>query len=340
MKYAIYDAGSMGVVLGAFIAYSGINIDLINRNEHTVNAMLSRGISVTGKANFTVKVNAILPNEMDSDYDVIFLMTKHQYSDVVVKELKDFLSKDGVIVSLQNGFPEPAIADIIGPEHTMGCIADWHATLTSPCESNLLTERESVSFKIGRMEGVPDEKVEEVKGLLEKMGPVTVEEDFVGVRWSRLLINAVFSGLGTVMDGTYAEVINDKFAKKVALRAIRECVEVADASGINIAPIQGRDIKKTFMYTNAIKKSMALSAIPKLVEDRTAHIPGMLQNMRNGKISGVESINGVICKYGKEHNVPTPVNDKIFEIILKIQEGKLPNSKENILLFDTIMMND
>ncbi|MBR4451128.1 MAG: ketopantoate reductase family protein [Clostridia bacterium] len=340
MKYAIYDASSMGVVLGAFIAYSGIDIELINRNEHTVNSMLSKGISVKGKANFSVKANAILPNEMDGEYSVIFLMTKHAYSDVVVKELKDFLSKDGVIVSLQKGVPEPAIADIIGPEHTMGCICDWNATLTAPGESTLLTDRESVSFKLGRMPGVPDEKVEEVKGLLEKMGPVTVEEDFIGVRWSKLLINATFSGLGTVMDGTYADVVNDKFAKKVALLAIKECIDVADAAGINIAPINGMDIKKTFSYTNSFKKSRALSAVPKLVSERLPHVPGMLQNLRAGKISGVESINGIVCKYGKDNNVPTPVNDKIFEIILKEQEGKLPYTKENILLFDTILMKD
>ncbi len=340
MKYAIYDASSMGIVLGAFIAYSGIDIELINRNEHTVNSMLSKGISVKGTANFNVKANAILPNEMEGEYDVIFLMTKHLYSDIVVRELKSFLSKDGVIVSLQKGVPEPAIADIIGTEHTMGCICEWNATLTAPGESTLLTERESVSFKLGRMSGVSDDKLEEVKKLLETMGPVTVEEDFIAVRWSKLLINATFSGLGTVMNGTYADVINDKFAKKVALRSIKECIEVADAAGINIAPINGIDVKKTFNYTNSFKKSRALSSVSKLISERTAHIPGMLQNLRSGKVSGVESINGLVCKYGKENNIKTPVNDKILEIIIKEQEGKLPFTSENILLFDTIMMNE
>ena len=340
MKYAIYDAASMGIVLGAFISYSGVDIELINRNEHTVSSILSKGISVTGKANFSTKAKAILPNEMEGEYSVIFLMTKHLYSDVVVKELKNFLSKDGVIVSLQKGIPEPAIAEIIGPEHTMGCIADWNATLTGPGESTLLTDRENVSFRIGRMEGVPDEKVEEVKGLLEKMGPVTVEEDFIGVRWSKLLINATFSGIGTVMNCTYADVVNDKFARKVALKSILECIYVAAAAGVTIAPIKGKELKKVFNCSNSFKKSKALKAVPTLVEDRLAHVPGMLQNLRSGKTSGVDNVNGVVCKYGKEYNIPTPVNDKIYEVIQKVEEGKLPYDKENILLFDTIMMND
>ena len=39
MKYAIYGAGAMGTVLGAYIARAGIPVDLINRNERHVAAL-------------------------------------------------------------------------------------------------------------------------------------------------------------------------------------------------------------------------------------------------------------------------------------------------------------
>ena len=34
MRAAIYGAGAMGTVLGAFIARAGVQIDLINRNQN------------------------------------------------------------------------------------------------------------------------------------------------------------------------------------------------------------------------------------------------------------------------------------------------------------------
>ena len=33
MKYAIYGAGSLGIVLGAYLAKAGVDIELINRNK-------------------------------------------------------------------------------------------------------------------------------------------------------------------------------------------------------------------------------------------------------------------------------------------------------------------
>ena len=80
----------------------------------------------------TVPVNAITPDEMSGKYSVIFLMTKQLHNPEVVAFLKPFLTDDGVIVTLQNGIPEPGIAEIIGKEHTMGCAVEWGANLSAP----------------------------------------------------------------------------------------------------------------------------------------------------------------------------------------------------------------
>ena len=155
MKYAIYGAGSLGIVLGAYLAKAGVDIELVNRNKQHVEALLSKGARVKGKANFRVPVKAVFPNEMEGKYDIIFLMTKQLYNDKVVKDLKQFLADDGVIVTLQNGIPEPGIAEIIGSEHTIGCVVEWGATLSAPGESTLTSEPDSLSFQMGQWKVFP-----------------------------------------------------------------------------------------------------------------------------------------------------------------------------------------
>ena len=76
MKVAIYGAGAMGTVLGAYIAKAGVDIDLINRNEKHVVALKEKGAHIIGTVDFTQKVNALLPSEMSEKYDIILLMTK------------------------------------------------------------------------------------------------------------------------------------------------------------------------------------------------------------------------------------------------------------------------
>ena len=58
MKCAIYGAGAMGTVLGAYIARAGVEIDLINRNENHISALKQDGAKIIGTTEFTQKVNA------------------------------------------------------------------------------------------------------------------------------------------------------------------------------------------------------------------------------------------------------------------------------------------
>ena len=48
MRAAIYGAGSLGTILGAFITKKGGQIDLINHNEKHVAALRRNGAVITG----------------------------------------------------------------------------------------------------------------------------------------------------------------------------------------------------------------------------------------------------------------------------------------------------
>lgn len=336
-RYAIYGAGSLGTVLGAYITKNGGEIDLINRNKAHVKALNEKGAHITGKVEMTVPVKAYTPDEMTGKYDVILLMTKQLHNVEVVTMLKDFLTEKGVIVSLQNGLPEPGIADIIGPQHTMGCVVEWGATLSEPGVCILTSEPDSLSFHMGKMPGISDEQFAMVKNLLELMCPVHEEENILGARWSKLLINATFSGLGTVMGGVFGDVYENKDARKVALRCMKECIDVGQAAGVTFAPVQGKNIIKLFYYKNAAKKAFGLFLMPIAMKKHRNIEPSMLQDLKNNKPCEVDAINGVVCEWGRKMNVPTPVNDKIVEVIKKQQNGELKLEAFNINLFKDLI---
>ena len=337
MRYAIYGAGSLGTVLGAYITKNGVDIDLINRNKAHVEALNRSGAHITGTVNMTVPVKAITPDEMSGKYDVILLLTKQLHNAEVVTMLKDYLAAEGVLVTLQNGLPEPEIADIVGSDRTMGCVVEWGATLAAPGECILTSDPDSLSFHMGRMEGISEAQYRMVKELLEKMCPVHEEPNLLGARWSKLLINATFSGLGTVVGGTFGDVSEDKDARKVAIRCMKECIDVGHAAGVTFAPVQGKDITRLFYYKGAFKRAIATLLIPIAMKKHRAIEPSMLQDLKKGKPCEVEAINGVVCSYGKKLGVPTPFNDRIVEIIRKQEAGVLKLDKANIRLFDDLL---
>jgi 2-dehydropantoate 2-reductase len=336
MNAAIYGAGSLGTILGAYLAKNGHPIDLINHNKAHVEALNAHGAHIVGKVDFTVPVRALLPREMSEPYDVVFLMTKQLDNKAVVESLLPFLKPDGTLCTMQNGLPEPGIAEIVGKNRVIGCAIAWGATMLRPGVCELTSEPDTLTFSLGKLQGKPDQKLLEVKNLLELMGPVTVEENFIGARWAKLLVNAAFSGMSTVLGCTFGEVSSDKRARLCAQRIIKECIDVAHTTGIAIEPIQGKDIVKLFDYHSELKRLISFVLIPLAMKKHRMLKPSMLQDLEKGRHCEIDAINGVVSLFGGKLHVPTPYNDLVVEIVHEIESGKGSPSFRNLDRFLTL----
>ena len=333
MRIAIYGAGSLGTILGAFITKAGVSIELINRNKVHIEALKNKGAQVVGTMNFTQPVVAYTPEEMNGTYDILFLMTKQQHNAEVVQMLKGFLAPDGVLVTFQNGLPEVQIAEVLGEERVLGCTVAWGATLQSPGVCELTSEPDALSFSIGSISKQRSKHFDKVKELLEMMGTVEVEENFLGTRWSKLLINAAFSGMSAVLGCTFGEAAGPKESRRIVQALIKECIDVCQVGGIRIEPVQGKDIVKLLNYTNALKRAFSFFIIPIAIRKHAKLKASMLQDLEKGKLTEVDAINGAVSEYGRKVNFPTPMNDKVVEIIHRIEQGELTPSFDNLRYF-------
>lgn len=333
MRTAIYGAGSLGTILGAFISKAGEPVELINRNKAHVEALNASGAKVVGTMQFEQKVTAYTPDQMSGEYDIIFLMTKQQNNKEVVQMLKGFLAPDGVLVTFQNGLPEMQIASVLGEDRVLGCTVAWGATMQSPGVCELTSEPDALSFSLGSISSTRSRHFDKVKELLEKMGTVDVEENFIGTRWSKLLINAAFSGMSAVLGCTFGEAAGPKESRRIVQALIKECIDVCAAGGIRIEPVQGKDIVKLLDYKGSVKKALSFFIIPLAIRKHARLKASMLQDLEKGKLTEVDAINGAVSDYGRKVGVPTPMNDKVVEIIHGIERGELKPGFDNLKLF-------
>lgn len=334
MRIAIYGAGSLGTILGAYLAKNKVAADLITRNEDHVAALQDKGARIEGKVSFTVPVQAIVPSKMEGEYDLIFLLTKQLENHSVALFLKDHLASDGMLCTMQNGLPEPGLAEVLGKDRVAGCTIGWGATYKSPGIVELTSETDSLTFDIGMVENHNQEALETIARVLRNMGSVTIDQYFLGSRWSKLLINTAFSGMGTVVGGTYGAVIDNKEARALVQKIMKECIDTADAANIAIAPIQGKDVVKLFDYSGAIKKWFSFHLIPFAMRKHRTIKPSMLQDIEKGKPCEVDSINGVLSEQARKVGVPTPVNDRVIDLIHRIESKELQAEMKNLELFE------
>lgn len=333
MRVAIYGAGSLGTILGAYITRAGEQIELINRNKAHIEALQTKGAQVVGTVEFVQPVEAYTPDQMSGTYDVIFLMTKQQHNAEVVTMLKEYLAADGVLVTFQNGLPEVGIAEILGEERVLGCTVAWGATMQGAGVCELTSAPDALSFSLGAITPVRHKYFDCVKALLEKMGTVDVEENFIGTRWSKLLINAAFSGMSAVLGCTFGEAAGPRASRRIVQLLIKECIDVCRAGGIRIEPVQGKDIVKLLDYAGPVKKAISSLIIPIAIRKHAKLKASMLQDLEKGKLTEVDAINGAVSAYGRRVGCPTPMNDKVTEIIHRIERGELTPNRDNLQLF-------
>ena len=127
-KIAIVGCGAMGTILGAYLTQKGCPVEMVDNYKAHVDAMNEKGAKVIGNADFTVKVNALTPDQMSGIYDIIFLFTKQTANDEVLKHLLPMLDENSTVCTLQNGVPEPYVAKYVGEKRTIGGTTNWSAT--------------------------------------------------------------------------------------------------------------------------------------------------------------------------------------------------------------------
>ncbi len=334
MRLAIYGAGSLGTVLGAYLSKDGIAVDLISRNQAHIKALQENGATIKGSISMQVPVSALLPEQMTGTYDCIILLTKQLENEKVATFLRPFLAEKGLLCTMQNGLPEPLLQEILTEERVCGCTIGWGATLLEPGVAQLTSNTDALTFNLGMGSDKQNPLLSSLAEVLSHMGNVTIEENFVGTRYAKLLINAAFSGLGTVLGCTFGEVAGNKKARLLAQRIMKECLDTAKASHIVLEKVQGKDIAKLFDYHSALKRWFSYQLIPLALKKHRSIKPSMLQDIEKGKPCEVDAINGVLSEQAHSKGVKTPVNDRVVAIIHEIEKGNLKSGWENLQLFE------
>lgn len=88
MKIAIYGAGSLGTIMGAFLSESNPDVDLIDVNEAHVNELNNNGAHIVGKVDYSQNVKALTPSQINDKYDIVLLLTKQVFNKDVLPTVK------------------------------------------------------------------------------------------------------------------------------------------------------------------------------------------------------------------------------------------------------------
>ncbi len=339
MRTAILGAGSLGIVIGALLTKKGCQVDLIDSFKENVDVLNRHGATVTGFMEFTVPVKAYTPDQLSGHYDLVILLTKQTTNKVALAQILPFLHEKSTICTLQNGIPEEAVAAIAGQPRTVGGTVGFGATWLRPGVSELTSTAatvENFAFEIGEMDGQQTDRIVKVQEILSLVGNTTILPALMDVRWSKLLMNATFSGMSATLSCTFGDVLDDDKAMQCLAHVADETVKACRASGHRMVEMNGLHMERLELANHAdIANKMPLYH---QVWDRHRNSKAsMLQDLEKGRPCEIDYINGVVARTGKKFGIETPFNDKIIELVKEAEARKGLNDFSCLSRFDALL---
>lgn len=332
-------AGSLGTILGALLTKNGVEVDMIDVWEEHIKVLNEHGATITGKMDLNVKpVRAFTPAQMEGEYDIVYLLTKTVNNKEVLPKVKQHLKPDGVVVVMQNGLPEDMVAAVVGSDRVVGCPIGWGATLLRPGVSELTTDIEKMTFDLGELTGTDSERLDLLVDILNKAGKAEKTANIMGVRWTKLVANATFSGMSTVLGCTFGDILDNPDALYCTGHIVKEALEILEASGVTPEPIQGADIR--FLYFKTREEYNKIEPIIQVIyQPHRNLIASMLQDIQKGRPCEIDGINGAMAEWAKRYSVPSPVNDQVVAVIKSIESGQLKPEMKNLSLIKVPDLN-
>jgi len=326
-------AGSLGIVVGGLISQSGGDVVLVDVNQENVTALNKNGARILGAVDLRIPVRAIRPDQLAGAYDLIILLTKQTNNHSVLTTLGPHLSTDSTVCTLQNGIPEFVVASYLGLYRVVGGTVGFGATWIEPGVSAVTSTASALAqygFDIGEIDGRVTTRIQMVRDVLAAVGGCQIVDNLMSIRWSKLLMNATFSGASTALGCTFGEVLENDIAMQFLSHIADEAIKTAHSAGVHLAPMQGEDIELLELHRDEdVTSKMPLY---RRIWDRHSSLKAsMLQDIEKGRRTEIHQINGHICTVGKAHDVKTPFNDLVVELVSEADRNKkVPHFSETL----------
>lgn len=325
-RVLIMGCGGIGGIVATYLTEVGADVTAVTTNEGIAAAVREHGFRLRGDGEpRSVPGRIELGVPAGETFELVLLATQPPSVEEAARSALPALSQSGCFVVFQNGLCESRVARLAGEDRVIGAIIAWGASMPEP---GLYDRTAAGGFTVGRMRGAPDDAVATTARLLEAIGPVTVTDNLLGARWSKLAINCAISSLGTIAGERLGSLVRSRRARRLALEIMTEAVDVARRERVKLEKVAGTVDLEWLALTDSERRargSASLTAkhgVMLAVGLRYRRMrSSMLAAIERGRTPAIDFLNGEVVERGQLHGVDVPVNRLVVETVHAIARG-------------------
>ncbi len=334
-KIAVLGAGAIGGVISGYLARAGHDITVIDQWPENVEAIRSKGLTVTSmEEEFTAHPTALHLCQVSAaqpQFDTVILAVKSYDTDWMVRFIQPYLSPTGFIVSAQNSINDDRIAAVVGWTREMGCVITLGAGMYEPGHALRTSPASRPAFTLGEPTGMITPRLKEMAAVLGAVGTTKTTSNLWGERWAKLAINSMANAIAGITGLKSAELRENTDARRVSIRIAAELVQVGTALGVSIEPISGIPAQ---MFVDATRDGSVLEEVESRLMEGSRQIgtgrPSLAQDVMKGRKTEVDYLNGYVVEKGKAVGIPTPVNESVVKLTKQVESRQRQQSLSNL----------
>jgi len=346
-KIAVMGTGAVGGYAGAHMAQAGEDITFIDPWPEHVETMRAKGLRIThirDVPEFTAKVRALHVTDAqqlakEKPIDIAFVCMKSYDTEWATTLIAQYLSPNGLVVSLQNCMNEETIAGVVGWGRVVGCIAS--SITVDLCEPGHVRRAAGKSgdkhtvFRTGEVHGRITDRVQEIRRLVAYSDSARATTNLWGERWSKLVTNAMANGMSASTGLISKDILRNDTLRRFGSRLGSEAIRVGQALGYELEDIHHVDPEIIARAGEGDPVAVREYDEHRLAEVNKAgggeHRPSMGQDMVKGRRTEIEFLNGLIVRKGEEIGIPTPANAALTDIVKRVEKGELKPDPKHLI---------
>jgi len=337
-KIAVLGTGANGASIAADLTNAGLDVVLIEQWPAHVEAMRENGVRIEmPEETVTTQVRAYHLCEVatfDEPFDVVLLVMKAYDTPWACQLIKPYLKDDGLLAGVQNGMTIDAIADVVGPERTIGCVIEISSQMFEPGIVKRQSPPDRSWFAVGSIDPATEGREDEVQELLAHAGTTVISSDIRSAKWMKLISNATTLATTAILGVPIAEAANTPGMREMMLRSGTEALTAGQDIGLRIEPIFGLtedDVQQTNRLVELLLDKLTSTYI---MPDT---ITTVLQDHMKNRKSEVGDVNGWVVEEQEKLGKTAPVNAAIVEISERIKRGEVEPGPGNLELLKSLV---
>jgi 2-dehydropantoate 2-reductase len=303
VRICVVGCGAVGSLFAANLArLDDVEVWAYDLSREHVDAINAHGLRLSGAGEVVGQVRATSDAAELPACAFGIVATKAMHTEAAIRASAHAFA-DGAVCSVQNG---------LGNEETLAAHVPRVIRGTTFPAGRIL-EPGHVQWdvkgdtKFGPFEPspAPPEEIERLAEACTRAGlPTAAVDDARGPQWRKVIFNAATNPVGALTGLTHGRVCENEGLRRLVSGLVDEGKAVAHAQGIVL------DADPEELIDHAARPDVAYD-----------HKASMLQDVEARRQTEIDYLNGGIARFGREHSVPTPLNEAILALVKGLEHS-------------------